>query len=47
MYEITLLNEKGEKFSLTYNSYYLYNKALIKYKKSKKIKLISYGNVSY
>ena len=45
MFEIVLINEKGEKFSKKYNSYYLYNKDLIKYKHSKKLKIVSYGGI--
>ena len=45
MYEIKLLNEKGETFVKRYDSYYLYNKALIKYKHSKKLKILYYGEV--
>jgi hypothetical protein len=45
MYEIKLLNEKGETFVKTYTSYYLYNKDLIKYKHSKKLKILRYGEV--
>ena len=45
MYEIKLMNEKGETFAKTYNSYYLYNKDLIKYKHSKKLKILYYGEV--
>lgn len=45
MFEIVLINEKGERFSKKYNSYYLYNKALNKLKYSKKLKILSYGGV--
>lgn len=45
MFEIKLLNEYGKCFTKTYNSYYLYNKDLIKYKHSKNLKIVSYGGV--
>lgn len=42
MFKIKLLNIKtNETFELTFNSYYLYNKALIKYRHSKKLQIIS------
>lgn len=47
MYEIKLLNEKGECFTKNYTSYYLYNKDLQKFKHSKKLKIISYGKVGF
>ena len=43
MFEVILLNEKGEKFKKEFNSYYLYQIFLNKVKKSKKLKLIGYG----
>lgn len=43
MFEIILINERGERFAKKYNSYFLYQKALNKYKHSKKIKIVSYG----
>lgn len=43
MFEAVLLNEKGEQFSKFFDSYYLFKKFLNKAKRSKKIKLISYG----
>ena len=43
MFEAVLLNEKGEKFTKTFDSYYLFKKFLNKVKRSKKLKLISYG----
>lgn len=43
MYEIILLNEKGEKFTKKFNSEYLYRKFLNKTKYSKKLKVLSYG----
>ena len=43
MYEVSLINERGEKFKKTFYSEYLYSKFLNKAKRSKKIKIISYG----
>lgn len=43
MFEVVMLNEKGEKFSKFFNSYYLYEKFLNKVKRSKKLQLVSYG----
>lgn len=43
MFEIVLMNNKGEKFTKKYESYYLWQKDLQKYKYSKKLKIISYG----
>lgn len=43
MYEITLLNEKNERFTKTFTSEYLYRKFLNKVKHSKKLTIISYG----
>lgn len=45
MFEIILINESGKRFIKKYESYYLYKKALNKYKYSKKIKIISYGGI--
>ncbi len=45
MYEITMLNENGEKFSKTFTSEYQYNKFLQKVKRSKKLTLLSYGRI--
>lgn len=45
MFEIKLLNEKGGIFIKRYDSYYLFNKALNKYRYSKKIKILFYGEV--
>lgn len=45
MYEIKLMNEKGQVFSKIYQSYYLWKKALNKMKHSKKLKILSYGEV--
>lgn len=43
MFYIKLLNKNGKSFTKKYNSYYLYTKALIKYKYSKQLKILSYG----
>ena len=45
MYEIILLNEKGQKFKKTFTNFYLYNKFLNKTKYSKKLTLLSYGKI--
>ena len=45
MYEIMLLNEKGEKFSKTFTSEYLYRQFLNKAKRSKKLTILSYGRI--
>ena len=45
MYEIVMINEKGERFIKKYDSYYLYIKALNKLKYSKKLKILSYGGI--
>ena len=45
MYEIKLLNKDGKTFTKIYNSYYLWQKALNKYRHSKNLKIISYGGV--
>lgn len=45
MFYIKLLNKNGKSFTKKYNSYYLYNKALIKYKYSKQLKILSYGGI--
>lgn len=45
MFEIILVNERGEKFVKRYYSYYLYNQALIKYRHSKKLKILYYGGM--
>lgn len=45
MYEIVLMNDRGEKFAKKYTSYYFFNKGLNKYKHSKKLRIISYGGV--
>jgi hypothetical protein len=43
MYYIKLINKNGETFCKNYDSYYIYNKDLAKYKNGKNIKIISYG----
>lgn len=43
MYEVTLLNEKGQRFTKEFYSYYLYNKFLNRAKRSKKLTILSYG----
>ena len=40
MFEVVMLNEKGERFSKFFNSYYLFQKFLNKVKRSKKITLV-------
>lgn len=45
MYEVTCLNENGDKFSKTFDSYYQYEKYLNKVKHSKKLTLLSYGKI--
>lgn len=45
MYEIVMLNEKGEKFAKIFNSEFLYNKFLNKTKYSKKLTVLSYGRI--
>lgn len=45
MYEILLINEKGEKFKRTFYSEFLYAKFLNRAKRSRKIKVVSYGRV--
>ena len=46
MYEIMLLNEKGEKFSKTFTSEYLYRQFLNKAKRSKKLTILSNGRIN-
>lgn len=41
MYEITLLNEKGEKFRKIYKTEYLFRKDLQKFKNSKRLTIVS------
>lgn len=45
MYEVVMLNEKGERFTRGFSSEYLYNKFLNKAKRSKKITILSYGKM--
>ena len=45
MFEIVLLNKKGEKFSKKFESYYLYEKFLNKVKYSKTLKILSFGRI--
>mgnify|MGYP001623752990 CR=1 FL=1 len=42
MYEVFLINEKGEKFSKIFESEFLFKKFINKVKYSKKLKVISY-----
>ena len=42
-YEIVLLNEKGERFTMEYHSEFIYRKNLNRYKRSKKLTVLSYG----
>lgn len=46
MYEIVLLNEKGEYFTKEFTSEYLYRKFLNKAQRSKKLTVISYGRIA-
>ena len=43
MYEVVLINEKGQKFIKEFDSEYLFRKFLNKAKHSKKLTVISYG----
>ena len=43
MYEVVLINEKGQKFAKEFNSEYLFKKFLNKAKRSKKLTVVSYG----
>lgn len=45
MYEIILLNEKGQKFTKQFYSEFLFNKFLNRAKRSKKLTIISYGRL--
>lgn len=45
MYEVVLINEKGEKFKKEFTSEYLFRKFLNKAKRSKKLTVISYGRI--
>lgn len=43
MYEVVLINEKGQKFAKEFNSEYLFRKFLNRAKRSKKLTVVSYG----
>ena len=43
MYEVVLINEKGQKFAKEFNSEYLFRKFLNKAKHSKKLTVVGYG----
>ena len=43
MYEITMINEQGNRFTKYFNSEYLYRQFLNKAKRSKKLIVVSYG----
>lgn len=43
MYEIVLINEKGQKFTKEFYSEFLFNKFLIRAKRSKKLTVVAYG----
>lgn len=46
MYEVILLNEKGERFKKEFNSEFLFNKFLQKVKHSKKLTILSYSKIN-
>lgn len=46
MYEVVLLNEKGERFTKTFNSEYMFRNFLNKAKRSKKMIIVSYGRIN-
>lgn len=46
MFKVICINDKGEKFSKEFDSFYLYEKYLNKVKRSKKLTLVSYGRVN-
>ena len=46
MYEIMLLNAKGEKFSKIFNSEYKYRQFLNKAKRSQYLTILSYGRIN-
>ena len=46
MYEAVLLNEKGERFTKTFNSEYLFRQFLNKTKRSKTLTIVSYGRIN-
>lgn len=43
MYEITLINEKGQKFTKVFYSEFIFRKFLNRAKRSKKLTVVSYG----
>lgn len=43
MYEVICINEKGERFRKEFYSEFLFNKFLIRAKRSKKLTVVSYG----
>lgn len=43
MYEIVLINEKGQKFTKEFYSEFLFRKFLNRAKRSKKLTVVSYG----
>ena len=45
MYEVVLINDKGERFKKQFESEYLFRKFLIKAKHSKKLTVVSYGRL--
>lgn len=45
MYEISLINERGERFKKIFYSEFLYTKFLNRAKRSRKIKVTSYGRI--
>lgn len=45
MYEVVLINEKGEKFAKQFYSEFLFNKFLNRAKRSKKLTIVSYGKI--
>lgn len=46
MYEVVLLNEKGERFTKTFNSEYMFRNFLNKAKRSKTLTIVSYGRIN-
>ena len=46
MYEITLINERGERFTREFTSEFLFRKFLNKAKRSKKLTVVSYGKIA-
>lgn len=43
MYEVVLINEKGQKFTREFYNEYLFRKFLNRAKRSKKLTVVSYG----